>query len=103
MCSCCKKKIDKSLIRNHVKVCFESKTIEFDVSYQYNCNGEMEFVIDIRVDEAEWTVRKSIQSIRLMLTKMKVESKLFKDMSANDDLALSEDRRMFLDELFNRL
>ena len=46
----------------------------FDVSYQLNGNGDMEFVIDVRVDDSEWMVRKSIQNIKLLLSKLRIES-----------------------------
>lgn len=54
------------------------------------------------VDEEQWTVRKTMQSVRLMLRKIGVDADVFKGgKDEEEDIGVGEERRVFLDQLFN--
>lgn len=76
-CIFCGKNVDKNSAMPHIKSCSESKSITFDVSYEYNGNGQIQFVIDALLDDQGWTVKKTIPSIKHFLKKMGLQSPLF--------------------------
>ena len=53
-------------------MCSENKYAHFDVSYQYNGIGEIQFVIDVSIEENDWMVRKNVQNVRYLLNKLKI-------------------------------
>lgn len=101
-CSFCGKSLDRLSAQSHVQLCYESKTIIFDVSYEYNGKGEIQFVVDVNLDDQGWTIRKTEANIIHFLNRRGLKSLLFTNSHQMDeDIALNEQRRMFLDEVFN--
>lgn len=70
----CGKKIDKNSVKTHLLICSEAKSIYFDVSYEYNGNGEIQFVIDCFIDDQEWTIQKTVQNVKHFLKKIDLKS-----------------------------
>ena len=73
------------MIKEHLENCKQTKDVDFDVSYEYNGNGEIQFVIDVVVNnyERSWSIRKTIKNIRLFLKKME---KVYLSIAENNRL-----------------
>ena len=61
------------------------KDLDFDVSYEYNGNGHIQYVIDVVVNnyEKQWTIRKTMKNIRLFLKKME---KIYPDITERNQV-----------------
>ena len=77
--------MDRKMIKEHLENCKQTKDVDFDVSYEYNGNGEIQFVIDVVVNnyERSWSIRKTIKNIRLFLKKME---KVYLSIAENNRL-----------------
>ena len=101
-CQLCLQTVDKPALKTHVKTCTPDKDFHADVSYEYNVNGEIQFIVDVEVGEQEWTVRKTLQNIKYFLRKIGIECDLFNDVDPlSQDINLTQECRVYLDDLFN--
>jgi hypothetical protein len=101
-CSFCGKNLDRQSALSHVQLCCETKTIGFDVSYEYNGRGEIQFIVDVNLDDQGWTIRKTEGNIIHFLNRRGLKSPLFNNVhQVDEDIALNEQRRIFLDEVFH--